>query len=232
MEINTQKPTSYERSNGLFLKVHSIFMTIQGEGPFSGHPAVFVRLAGCNLACPFCDTEYTENIATMSIPEIQEEIIRLHTINNGLVVVTGGEPFRQNITRFCNMLVTRGHTVQIETNGTLPVSGALDTDVHIVCSPKTASISETLSDHTNLYFKYVLAAGDVNSDDGLPYGVLRHPVRVCVARPFKQTDKIYVSPMDEKDKEANKLHMKRAVKSSMDHGYILSLQTHKIIGVK
>ena len=101
-----------------------------------------------------------------------------------------------------------------------------------MCSPKTASISETLKHHTNLYFKYVLAAGDVNNNDGLPYAVLRHPVRLCVARPFKKTDKVYVSPMDEKDKEANELHMKRAVKSSIDHGYILSLQTHKIIGVR
>ena len=105
MEINTQKPTSLEQGDGTLLKVHSIFMTIQGEGPFSGHPAVFIRLAGCNLACPFCDTEYTENAVTMTIPEIRKAVRNAHTVNKGLVVITGGEPFRQNIVRLCNRLL-------------------------------------------------------------------------------------------------------------------------------
>src|SRR3954467_9071958 len=47
------------RSDGNSLSIHSIFYTLQGEGPYSGCPAVFMRLAGCNLQCPGCDTDYT-----------------------------------------------------------------------------------------------------------------------------------------------------------------------------
>ena len=54
---------------GLSLQVNSIFYTIQGEGPFAGRPAIFIRLAGCNLQCPGCDTEYTKR-QTMTVDEI------------------------------------------------------------------------------------------------------------------------------------------------------------------
>ena len=54
MKTNTQEPEKIDRDR--HLDVHSIFHTIQGEGPYCGHPAVFIRLAGCNLQCPGCDT--------------------------------------------------------------------------------------------------------------------------------------------------------------------------------
>ena len=59
MQRNTQPAEKQVKSSGLILAINSIFYTIQGEGPFAGSPAVFVRLAGCNLQCPMCDTEYT-----------------------------------------------------------------------------------------------------------------------------------------------------------------------------
>ena len=59
--MNQQAPEKQQlRGDGL-LAVHSIFYTIQGEGPFAGETAVFVRLAGCNLQCPLCDTDYTSD---------------------------------------------------------------------------------------------------------------------------------------------------------------------------
>ena len=82
------------------LDVHSIFFTIQGEGPFTGHPAIFIRLAGCNLQCPKCDTDYTSKRSRMLYQDILGEVRRLtpktHK-NRTLIVITGGEPLRQDL---------------------------------------------------------------------------------------------------------------------------------------
>ena len=68
------------------LKVHSIFNTIQGEGPLAGKPAVFVRLAGCNLQCVQCDTDYTSKEEKLSPPAIVERIKSLR--GYGLAVLS------------------------------------------------------------------------------------------------------------------------------------------------
>lgn len=72
-------------------KVNEIFFSIQGEGYFTGTPAVFVRFSGCNLRCPFCDTEHKEG-KMLSDDEIIAEIRRYPALH---VVLTGGEPCMQ-----------------------------------------------------------------------------------------------------------------------------------------
>ena len=79
--LNTQ-PIE-KRHHKVDLEVHSIFYTIQGEGPFCGTPAVFIRLAGCNLQCPSCDTNYTSKRRTMTAEEIVNEVRRAH-LNHSL----------------------------------------------------------------------------------------------------------------------------------------------------
>lgn len=115
--------TSGTVDNAVFnavLDVHSIFRTLQGEGPFTGHSAIFIRLAGCNLQCPACDTDYTSKRSLMSVQTI---IDKVNTLKIGqtiqLIVITGGEPLRQNISDLCILLYQAHYTVQIETNGTL-----------------------------------------------------------------------------------------------------------------
>ncbi|MDE3061294.1 MAG: 7-carboxy-7-deazaguanine synthase QueE, partial [Pseudomonadota bacterium] len=123
------------QDEGQSLAVKRIFPTLQGEGPYAGHPAVFVRLGGCNLACAFCDTDF-EGFATLAVNEIIGEVKRLAEGARRLVVITGGEPLRQNIVPLCEALLTEGFKVQIETNGTL--ARPLPENVEIVCSPKNA----------------------------------------------------------------------------------------------
>ncbi|WP_404603863.1 4Fe-4S cluster-binding domain-containing protein, partial [Raoultella planticola] len=105
MKLNSQTPEKKDYQSTL--EVHSIFSTIQGEGPFCGRPAVFVRLAGCNLQCPGCDTEYTQNRERLnygSILQNIEERLMSTSSNANLIVISGGEPFRQNIAPFCDFL--------------------------------------------------------------------------------------------------------------------------------
>jgi len=100
--------------------VVSIFDSIQGEGPYLGCRQVFVRLAGCNLACSYCDTEYTR-YKVLSVEETINEIDRLSSYPIHSVAITGGEPLLQ--VPFVNALVfllhELGREVYLETNGTL-----------------------------------------------------------------------------------------------------------------
>jgi 7-carboxy-7-deazaguanine synthase len=167
------------------------------------------------------------------------ELWRIDKFRRGLVVITGGEPFRQDITKLCEILIASGYYVQIETNGTLaPFELPYRFDpmhkngVYVVCSPKTGRIHPEMYD-VICALKYVLRAGDVNLEDGLPLSALDHPSNPFPARPREGWDRpIYVQPLDEQDEAQNRLHLAAAVKSSLDFGYTLQLQIHKIIGVE
>jgi 7-carboxy-7-deazaguanine synthase len=216
------------------LDVHSIFPTIQGEGPFVGQPAIFIRLAGCNLQCPLCDTEYTEGRVRLSVPVIFDAIQEHIRLYAPLLVITGGEPLRQrNIVKLVDYLLDRGFKVQIETNGTTFRSLPFDhPDFTIVCSPKTGKINALLTEYIG-YYKYVLTAGDIDYRDGLPLHALGHPAYKRVARPRANIDRarVYVQPSDTQDPEVNAKSLQEAIKSCRDFGYTLCLQTHKIINL-
>lgn len=117
-------------------KINEIFYSLQGEGHHSGYPAVFVRFAGCNLKCPFCDTKHSEGI-----PMSDEDII--HAVNlykADWVILTGGEPTLQIDEEFVHLLQrATGKRVAIETNGTHPVPENID---WVTVSPKEGLASE------------------------------------------------------------------------------------------
>jgi 7-carboxy-7-deazaguanine synthase len=224
--MNKQPIQRADYTNGT-LKVHSIFDTIQGEGPLAGIPATFVRLWGCNLQCPACDTEYTSQLIEMPFEEIATQCGRTH------IVLTGGEPLRQKVSGFVDHVHASplNKVVQIETNGTAPYMG--DTrDVVIVCSPKVAHIHEGLQPHA---WKYVLSADSICPEDGLPLTVLGRPVRP--ARPPKTVlrewdlTSIYVQPEDSGNPDQNAKNLDACVETCLKHGYRLCLQVHKIAGL-
>ena len=106
------------------LQVNEIFHSIQGESSWSGQPCVFIRLTGCNLRCAYCDTRYAYDQGRfMEIPEIVERVRRLRC---DLVEVTGGEPLIQAETpSLIAGLLDTGHTVLLETNGSIDI-GVVD----------------------------------------------------------------------------------------------------------
>jgi len=121
------------------LHVTSCFVTLQGEGPFSGLPAVFVRLAKCNLACSFCDT-YFDSGDWLTFDRLNDHLGDLVfetplEAKDYVLVITGGEPLLQKeLGEWLETQVGLWRNIQIESNGTL--LQPLPDDVHLVVSPK------------------------------------------------------------------------------------------------
>ena len=213
------------RSDGM-LWVQEVFRTIQGEGPLAGRPAVFIRLAGCNLACKFCDTEFESG--TMR----KEELVAAEAfaLSAGwprpLFVLTGGEPFRQDIRPLVTLLLKAGE-VQIETAGTLWLND-LDPRVQIVVSPKTGKLHERFPGIIRDW-KYIIRAGELDPEDGLPIFSPQTGVRQRVARPIHDEQQVWVQPCDDHELMRNKENLEAAKQSALKFGYRLSLQQHKIL---
>ncbi|MBS1995880.1 MAG: 7-carboxy-7-deazaguanine synthase QueE [Cyanobacteria bacterium SZAS LIN-2] len=219
-----------ELGNGLKLWVQEVFYTLQGEGPFSGQPAVFVRLGGCNLACFWCDTDFESSTWQPDLYELLSKISSVRPAFCDLIVITGGEPFRQNIAPLIENLLARNLRVQIETNGTLWVPLPEDERLHIVCSPKTARLNEELEGRINSY-KYIIAAGQIDNEDGLPVSSTQKAgAEQRIARP-RPGSHVYVLPLDNQDPVRNKQNMDECVNVALKHGYRLTLQTHKVVGL-
>ena len=109
-------------------KINEIFYSLQGEGFYTGTPSVFVRFSGCNLSCPFCDTDHNQGVM-MTADEIAAAV---NAYPASHVVLTGGEP-----SLFVDDELTaalHGHFIAMETNGTHPVAAGVD---WITMSPKS-----------------------------------------------------------------------------------------------
>lgn len=104
------------------MKINETFLSLQGEGLMMGSPTVFVRLAGCNLDCSWCDTQYArgDDGEEMTIESI---LSKVESCDTKVVCVTGGEPLlhQKDALHLINKLLDRGYFVSVETNGSIPI---------------------------------------------------------------------------------------------------------------
>lgn len=112
--------------------VNEIFFSLQGEGFWTGVPAVFVRFSGCNLKCPFCDTDFSAH-SGMTVRQIMDEVEKYPAKT---VILTGGEPSLQPLPALIAELKKSGKRIHIETNGTNPLPESID---WVTLSPKEGS---------------------------------------------------------------------------------------------
>lgn len=194
--------------------VNEIFYSLQGEGYHSGTPAVFVRLSGCNLRCPFCDTQHAGG-TEMSEPEIVAAVKSLcPVLRSPLVVVTGGEPALQLTPSLVDALHAAGCRVAVETNGTLHLPGNVD---WVTLSPKSLWLGDgaapvlTRADELKVLFD-----GEHNPS------AYDH---IDAAHRFLQ-------PLDTGDAARNAALMRQAADYCLRHPqWRLSLQIHKILNI-
>lgn len=191
------------------MRINEIFYSLQGEGRYAGTPAVFVRFAGCNLRCPFCDTEF-ESYTEMTEDEILCEVLRYPTNH---VILTGGEPTLQLTTSLLQRLNGEEgrRIVHIETNGTHQLP---EGPIHwVTCSPKNASLYIQRIDE----LKVVYQGQDLSQYDRL----------VPLPKVFS------LQPCDTGDPQRNQEILQQTIDYILKHPkWNLSLQTHKILNLK
>lgn len=190
------------------MRINEIFYSLQGEGHFTGTPAIFIRFSGCNLDCVFCDTSHM-TFKDMSEDEIMQAISEYPATH---VVLTGGEPTLQLTSSLVDKLHAAGKFVQIETNGTQPLPELCNID-WITCSPKYRPV--LLSHIDELKVIYQAPAQDMSQYD-------------------KYKAKVYsLQPCDVNDEKKYAETLKNTIDYCLAHPkWNLSLQTHKILNLR
>lgn len=191
----------------MLLRINDIFYSIQGEGVNAGRAAVFVRLAGCNRRCDFCDTAFTD-YREMTVDDVISEVSVL-TAAAGcrLLILTGGEPAMQIDENVVNAFHAAGYVVAIETNGSLPLPPGID---WVTVSPKGDTVVRRCDE-----LKCVFTDAASVSDRGIV------------------ADHYLLQPCDTGDPERNRLILQACVEYIKERPqWRLSLQTHKMAGFK
>lgn len=226
-------------------KVNEIFFTLQGEGAHSGIPAVFVRFSGCNLRCPWCDTEFHE-FQEMSAEQIVSTMLDLYDTPNErrkMCVLTGGEPSLQVDKPLIDALHKAGFYICIETNGTHPLPEGID---WITCSPKMVyqskgrSVSETVCQQSGLTEKRsILALKRVNEVKVVFTGTYDPEIwrtqleaEHWMLQPLRYTGEWLIENVDSWEDDRND-NLDDTVRYILAHPFWrLSVQLHKIAGLR
>lgn len=216
--------------------VNEIFESLQGEATFTGTPAVFVRLQGCAVGCPWCDTIHTweqdpnnvrslaeivaktadgPTFARATVGEIVE-VVRLFRARH--VVLTGGEPCQHDLAALTDELQGAGRSVQVETSGTQPVRVSAAT--WVTCSPKI-----DMPGGFAVREDAVARADEIKMPVGKPADVEK--LRAFLATYRTTTANIWLQPLSRSPK-ATAL----CIDAAAEHGWRVSIQTHQFIGVR
>jgi 7-carboxy-7-deazaguanine synthase len=108
------------------LPVMEHFYTIQGEGFYTGRAAYFVRLAGCNVGCVWCDVKESWDVEDHPDMELIQLVEQIERFGANFVVITGGEPTLYNLTTLTKLLKEKNMDIALETSGTYPLQGHID----------------------------------------------------------------------------------------------------------
>jgi organic radical activating enzyme len=102
------------------------FLTIQGEGFYSGRPAYFIRLGGCDVGCIWCDVKESWDAENHPLHSTEQIVNRVKKIDTDFIVLTGGEPAMYDLSEICKALKALNKTIAIETSGAYSLKGQLD----------------------------------------------------------------------------------------------------------
>lgn len=199
-------------------RVNEIFYSLQGEGRNTGRAAAFVRFAGCNLRCPFCDTEF-DSYDLLTAQDIVDAIL---PFGSRFVVLTGGEPTLQVDEAFVELLHRHGFEVAMESNGTRPAPTNID---WLTVSPKLAPgqayrpVGERRPDELKVVF-------DEDTPAQLP--ALLQCITAGESLPL-----LYLQPCDTGNGQRNARIVAACIDYIKEHPeWRLSLQTHKLTGIR
>ena len=203
------------------MKVVEIFKSIDGEGIRVGYPVTFIRLAGCNLRCNYCDTKYSyedEKFTEITPQEIYNQVYKL---GGKRITLTGGEPLiHKDVKVLVDLLIQKGYEVNIETNGSVDITLFLDKHTIITMDYKCASSDmedKMLLDNISKLRKQDVLKFVVSDDNDLD----------TVQRIYQNTKAtVYISPV------FGRIEPKQIVEYMLEHNMEncrVQVQLHKII---
>jgi len=128
-----KKNASLSVKDGKFLPISEDFYTLQGEGEHSGKAAYFIRLAGCNVKCAWCDSKDSWDASIFPLVSISNIVAKVMQTSADTVIITGGEPLMHNLDFLCKKLHENKYKIFLETSGSSEYSGSFD---WICLSPK------------------------------------------------------------------------------------------------
>ena len=204
-------------------KVNEIFYSLQGEGRNTGRAAVFIRFAGCNLRCSFCDTEF-DSYREMSAEEIVDAI---SVWPSRFVVLTGGEPTLQVDDAFVDLLHQHGYEVAMESNGTRPAPRNLD---WLTVSPKDwwKASGGWWTEHRSRINEVKIVF-----DEDTPARLSSTHNPQLIIQNSKPITLYFLQPCDTGDAERNVRILHLCIEYIKQHPqWRLSLQTHKLVGIR
>lgn len=195
--------------------VMEVFPTLQGEGKYTGSPSYFIRLAGCDVGCSWCDVK--ESWPVEDHPQIKIDELVLGAKNSGLpmVVVTGGEPCMYNLEPLTTALKNEGLKIHLETSGAHPISGDFD---WITLSPKK--------------FKACLPGSYLKANELKVVVVNKHDLKWAKEQAVNVKDDtlLYLQPEWDRKEQVHGI-IKEFLGSEEGRVWSLSTQTHKYLGI-
>lgn len=207
------------------IPIIEIFNSIEGEGIRSGKLCTFIRIAGCNLRCSYCDTKYSFNVADATQMTVEQILEHVESYRCDLITLTGGEPLlnKEVINRLLPALLEHGYQVNVETNGSIDIS-TIERSHNLMFTIDWKSPSSGMEDKmlpTNLVnaarhdvIKFVV--GDLND-------------LIAMNRVLKTYDikaHVYVSPVFGNIELADIVQF---MKDNRLNGVTLQIQLHKVI---
>ncbi|NME69067.1 7-carboxy-7-deazaguanine synthase QueE [Flammeovirga aprica] len=198
---------------GLSLPVMEAFYTIQGEGAYTGQAAYFIRLAGCDVGCVWCDVKESWEQDKHPVLAVEEIVQNAKKYPGRLAIITGGEPLMHDLGPLTQKLKEEGFHINIETSGAHPLSGELD---YITLSPKKFKqpVDEVYAQASE--FKVVV------------YNKADLKWAIELSEKLSENCKLYIQPEWSKRAKITPL-LVEFVKSNPE--WQLSLQTHKYIDI-
>ena len=189
-----------------------IFHAVQGEAYHAGIPHVFVRFGNCNLRCEWCDTDFL----TYTEMELDDIVSKVLSFDCNRVIFTGGEPCMQDLETIGTVLKSHHIQLSVETNGTIPVPEIID---WICVSPKDQLYPNSkITQRTGDELKVVYCGQDLSMYDDLKAGFTHLYLQPC-----------YIDAMTVEENGRSFAAVENIVKENQ--GWMLSLQTHKWMGV-
>ena len=223
--------------------VNELFETIQGEAHWTGTPAVFVRLQGCDVGCSWCDTKHTWEIPLMSLDKkssnevsanlmlnknedspnyarlSQPELIKqIQSFRAKHVVITGGEPALYDLTSLTECLIALDFNVQLETSGTYPIR--VSPAVWVTLSPKL-----NMAGRKEVRLDALARANEIK----LPVGKLRDYELFCdwLKDKILPDGDVWLQPLSQ-----NPTATQLCCDIALANGHRVSVQVHKYLGIR